>query len=262
VTRIISGLVLIAVVIGVVGALPSWGTLVLGLLALGVAVHEYFPLVERGAALPRALVLVATAVVALAVGFWPGAPLEAALLAAMLVVGAQAVGSLEPGEDVARRVAVTLFPLLYLGVPVGAMLAVRHRWGAGALFALLFTIMASDTAQYYGGRLMGRRLLAPVISPKKTVEGALSGFLAGALVLPLLGRWWLPSLPAWSLAIVGLTLATAGIVGDLFESLLKRSAGVKDASALIPGHGGVLDRLDSLLFAGPVFYVFLSYATQ
>jgi phosphatidate cytidylyltransferase len=130
------------------------------------------------------------------------------------------------------------------------------------MFALLFTIIASDTAQYYGGRLMGRRLLAPVISPKKTVEGALSGFVAGAVALPVLGQWWLPSLPAPALALVGVTLVAAGIVGDLFESLLKRSAGVKDASALIPGHGGVLDRLDSLLFAGPVFYVFLRYAVQ
>jgi phosphatidate cytidylyltransferase len=262
VTRILSGLALIALVIGVVGFLPSWGTLALGGLLLGAAVHEYFPLVERDGALPRVLVLVATAAVALAVGFWPGAPIEATLLAAMIVVGAHAVGSLQPGEDVARRVAVTLLPVLYLGVPVGAMLAVRHRWGAGALFALLFTIVASDTAQYYGGRLTGRRLLAPVISPKKTVEGALSGVVAGAVALPVLGLWWLPWLPVWALAIVGLTLATAGIVGDLFESLLKRSAGVKDASALIPGHGGVLDRMDSLLFAGPVFYVFLRYASQ
>jgi len=101
-----------------------------------------------------------------------------------------------------------------------------------------------------------------VISPKKTIEGALTGFAAGAIALPALGHWWLPWLPPWALAMVGVTLVAAGIVGDLFESLLKRSAGVKDASALIPGHGGVLDRLDSLLFAGPVFYMFLRFAAQ
>jgi phosphatidate cytidylyltransferase len=262
VTRIISGLVLIAIVIGVVGFLPSWGTVALATVLLAAAVLEYFPLVERGTPLPRAVVLVATAVVALVIAYWPAAPVEVALVAAMLVVGATAVGSLHPGEDVARRVAVALLPVLYLGVPVGVTVAVRDRWGAGAMFALLFTIIASDTAQYYGGRLMGRRLLAPVISPKKTVEGALSGFVAGAIALPAFGHWWLPSLPPWALATVGLTLVAAGIVGDLFESLLKRSAGVKDASALIPGHGGVLDRLDSLLFAGPVFYVFLRFAAQ
>jgi phosphatidate cytidylyltransferase len=192
----------------------------------------------------------------------PAAPLEVALAAAMLVVGALAVGSLTPSEDVARRVAVALFPVLYLGVPFGAVVAVRDRWGAGAMFALLFTIIASDTAQYYGGRFMGRRLLAPVISPKKTIEGALSGFVAGAVVLPAFGRLWLPVLPPWALAVVGITLVAAGIVGDLFESLLKRSAGVKDASSIIPGHGGVLDRIDSLLFAGPVYYVFLRYAEE
>ena len=261
-TRILSGVVLIAIVIGVVGFLPSWGTLALATLLLAAAVREYFPLVERGTPLPRAVVLVATAVVALVIGYWPAAPVEVALAAAMLVVGALAVGSLHPGEDVARRVGVALFPVLYLGVPVGVTVAVRDRWGASAMFALLFTIIVSDTAQYYGGRLMGRRLLAPVISPKKTIEGALTGFAAGAIALPALGHWWLPWLPPWALAMVGVTLVAAGIVGDLFESLLKRSAGVKDASALIPGHGGVLDRLDSLLFAGPVFYMFLRFAAQ
>jgi phosphatidate cytidylyltransferase len=261
VTRIASGLVLLAAVIGVVGFLPSWATLVLAGALLVIAVYEYFPLVERGTPLPRVVVVAATVFVALTIGYSPGAHVEVALAAAMLVVGALAVGSLQPADDVARRVAVALLPLLYLGVPVGAIVAVRDRWGAGALFALFFTTVASDTAQYYGGRLMGRRLLAPVISPKKTIEGALSGFAAGAMVLPAFGHWWLPGLPPWSLALVGVTLVAAGIVGDLFESLLKRSAGVKDASALIPGHGGVLDRVDSLLFAGPVYYVFLRFAT-
>ena len=260
-TRIASGLVLLVVVIGVVGYLPSWATLALAGAVLVIAVYEYFTLVEReGEPLPRAVVLVATAVVAVSIGYWPNGPIDVALAAAMLVVGALAVGSLHPGEDVARHVAVALLPVLYLGVPVGAVVAVRDRWGAGALFALLFTIIASDTAQYYGGRLMGRRLLAPVISPKKTVEGALTGFAAGAIALPAFGHLWLPWLPVWTLAVVGLTLVAAGIVGDLFESLLKRSAGVKDTSALIPGHGGALDRVDSLLFAGPVYYVFLRYA--
>src|SRR5262249_14203202 len=114
-----------------------------------------------------------------------------------------------------------------------------------------------DTAQYYTGRRFGRRLLAPAISPKKTMEGALGGFLAGAAVLLIVGRWWLPS-PPWALrALLGMTLVGLGIAGDLFESMLKRSAGVKDSSSLIPGHGGVLDRIDALLFAAPIYYVVL-----
>ena len=84
--------------------------------------------------------------------------------------------------------------------------------------------------------------------------------MAGTLVLVAAGRVWLPGLDAWLLALVGATLAALGIVGDLFESLLKRSAGLKDSSGLIPGHGGLLDRIDSWLFAAPAFYLFLRYA--
>ena len=128
-----------------------------------------------------------------------------------------------------------------------------------ALLALVLTIMVSDSAQYYVGRLVGRRPLAPAISPKKTVEGAVGGFVAGALCLMIVGRFWLPTLDAWIVALVGATIALLGMAGDLFESLLKRSAAVKDSSGLIPGHGGMLDRLDSWLFAAPAYFVFLRH---
>ena len=119
--------------------------------------------------------------------------------------------------------------------------------------------MVSDIAQYYTGRLAGRRPLAPTISPRKTVEGALGGLVFGALVLAIVGAWWLPRVPIALRALVGVTIVALGITGDLFESMLKRSAGVKDSSALIPGHGGVLDRIDALLFAAPVYYIVLQY---
>ena len=133
--------------------------------------------------------------------------------------------------------------------------------GAGreALFLLMLTVIVSDTAQYYSGRAFGRRLLAPQISPNKTIEGAIGGFVFGAIAMVSAGAWWLPSMPVVLRALVGVTVVTLGIVGDLFESMLKRSAGVKDSSALIPGHGGVLDRIDALLFAAPIYYVVLKY---
>ena len=140
------------------------------------------------------------------------------------------------------------------------MLAVRAEPGREALFLLMLTVMVSDTAQYYTGRGLGRRLLAPAISPKKTVEGAVGGFVFGALLLAAAGQWWLPRFPMAFRAMLGLVVVALGIAGDLFESMLKRSAGVKDSSALIPGHGGVLDRIDALLFAAPVYYVVLKYA--
>lgn len=126
------------------------------------------------------------------------------------------------------------------------------RW---ALFALIL-VWATDSGAYFVGSKFGRRKLAPGISPGKTWEGVFGGLASSALLsaaaLPLLGLSW-SSLPA----LVLLTLATAGIsvVGDLFESLMKRHSGVKDSGALFPGHGGLMDRLDSLLAALPVFVV-------
>ena len=92
--------------------------------------------------------------------------------------------------------AAAIFPAIYLGLPIGAMVAVRETAGREALFLMMLTIVVSDTAQYYSGRAFGRRLLAPAISPKKTIEGALGGFLCGGVFLALVGGWWLPSVPA------------------------------------------------------------------
>jgi len=117
----------------------------------------------------------------------------------------------------------------------------------------------SDSAQFYAGRLFGRRKLAPAISPAKTIEGAVGGLVAAAIGGFVVGPWCLPGLSAVGGLTAGVVLAVFGMAGDLFESLLKRSAGVKDSSNLIPGHGGVLDRIDSYLFAAPVFYLFLRY---
>ena len=131
--------------------------------------------------------------------------------------------------------------------------------GPQGVFLLMLTVMVSDTAQYYTGRAFGRRLLAPTISPKKTIEGALGGFVFGTLLLAVAGQWWLPTVPVPLRALLGALVVALGIAGDLFESMLKRSAGVKDSSTLIPGHGGVLDRIDALLFAAPIYYVVLKY---
>ena len=132
--------------------------------------------------------------------------------------------------------------------------------GREAALLLILTVAVSDTFQYYSGRMFGRNLLAPVVSPKKTVEGAMGGFVGAALSLAVVGHWWLPQMSLPARIVLGLAVAAVGIVGDLFESMLKRSVGMKDASAVIPGHGGVLDRIDALIFAAPVFYVFVRYS--
>jgi phosphatidate cytidylyltransferase len=129
--------------------------------------------------------------------------------------------------------------------------------GREGVLLLIATVAVSDTAQYYTGRTLGRTPLAPLRSPKKTREGALGGFVIAPLFLAFAGSYWLPDFPWYWHASLGLGIVVAGIIGDLFESMLKRAADMKDSGTLIPGHGGVLDRIDALLFAAPVFYFFL-----
>jgi phosphatidate cytidylyltransferase len=260
VTRILSALVLIPSVVGIIWLAPAWATLVLALVVAALAFHELSRVAAAGAgSSATTLSAVATLAACAAIGR-PGGAVDAPLLAAVVAVGAAAVARGRPDEDVVRRTAVAFFPVLYVGLPLGAAVRLRYEWGAAAVLALLATTVVSDTAQYYGGRLFGRRALAPSISPKKTIEGAISGLLVGGAVLPLLGPWALPDVDVRLLALAGPALVGFGILGDLFESLIKRSAGVKDSSALIPGHGGVLDRIDSVLFAAPFYYLFLRAA--
>jgi phosphatidate cytidylyltransferase len=258
-TRLLSALVLLPIVLGVIWFTPPIGTWVLGGVVLALAFIEYAGLAVRlSPDMPRAVSGAATLSVYAAVAI--GVPLEPVLVTATLALGMLAVGRGRPEEDVLRSVTVSAFPTLYLGLTLGLALSVRALWGAGALLLPFLTIVISDSAQYYGGRLTGRRPLSPTISPKKTVEGAIAGVMAAMIATPVLAAWIFPGRPIWAGALLGLLLALTGIAGDLFESLLKRSAGVKDSSGLIPGHGGMLDRIDSLLFAGPVYYLFLRYA--
>ena len=253
--RIVSGLLLVALVLAVLFVLPPWGTLALALVALVLGTLELAELAEHGhSRLPRVLMTVAAGATLVALARLPPLPAELPILAALIATGAALVGEGRTDVDVMRRVGVMLLPIVYLALPIAAMVAIRRDHGALVLLALIATTVVSDTAQYFGGRAMGRRRLAPRISPKKTLEGAISGVVAGSVVVPVAGAFLWPGIPFWALWPIGMALVGLGIVGDLFESLLKRSVGMKDSSQLIPGHGGVLDRIDSLLFAAPFYY--------
>src|SRR5207253_10803908 len=104
-----------------------------------------------------------------------------------------------------------IFPSLYLGFPIGAMIAIRETRGREALFLLMLTVFVSDTAQYYSCRAFGRRPLAPAISPKKTVEGAVGGFFFGGLIFAIVGVWWLPVVPVLLRSFLGVTIVALGI---------------------------------------------------
>jgi phosphatidate cytidylyltransferase len=175
------------------------------------------------------------------------------------------IALLARARDFSRDVpaaALTLLGALYLGGFGGTIAALRimppDSDGPWRILLLLAAVMAGDTAAYFAGRALGRHKLAPAISPGKTVEGAVAGVLGSALAT--LGVVSAANLAMpWTHALtVGTLVGIAAIAGDLFESLLKRWAGVKDSGRLFPGHGGMLDRLDSLLFGAAVLYYYFS----
>jgi phosphatidate cytidylyltransferase len=258
-TRILSAVVLLAVLIATVWLLPPVWTLVVAEVAALGAFLEYATLASAlGSPVPRVVVGAAVAAACAGVGI-QGVSVDIVLMTAVIVVGALVVGAGRPGPGVLRDAAVAIFPILYIGLPLGALAAVRAIGGRAAILVLFVVIVVSDSAQYYTGRALGRRPLAPAISPKKTIEGAVGGLIFGTAAMIVAGHLAFAEPRPLLLAILGAAVVALGIVGDLFESLLKRSAGVKDSSALIPGHGGVLDRIDSWLFAAPAYYVFVRY---
>ena len=183
----------------------------------------------------------------------------------------------EPEEDASegwggRPWLAFLFLLLapvYVGFFLGHGLAIRDLPGgdgdlgrAWLLFALL-TVFACDTGAFAVGRLAGRRRMAPRISPNKTWEGAAGGFAASVGAALLVGLGFDLAVPLWQQALIGAAASVAAQAGDLFESALKRAANVKDSGSIMPGHGGILDRMDSVLFALPaVFYMLLAVGVR
>lgn len=252
---------LLPVLVGTVRFLPPTATAVLAAAAALLAFREYAALAAgSGARVFRGVAAAGVAAVVVAGARGATVPV---LLAALLALGAAGVraGLRGAAGRTLVDVAASAFPLFYLGLPLGVVAALRTAAGAEAVLLLLGLVAASDVAQYYGGRGLGRTPLASAVSPGKTVEGALFGVAAGGLVLAAAGPAGVGALADVPVAVrvaLGAGLAVLGMAGDLFESLLKRGAGVKDASSLIPGHGGVLDRIDALLFVGPGFHLMLS----
>jgi phosphatidate cytidylyltransferase len=239
---------------------PPVFLILLGVILVGACI-ELTGLMSRAGVRMSPYAAVAGALAAGAAVAGPGAQSGFLLVGTVLVLFIVVLATRQPAPDVPASAAAAAFPVIYLAVPLALTAVIRDGWGREALLLGLLVVWISDTAQFYVGSTLGRRRLAPLISPKKSVEGAVGGFVAGIAAMALIGRYWLPLVSAPVLAAAGAALVALGIAGDLFESLLKRSAGVKDSSALIPGHGGVLDRIDALLFVIPGYYLILALLT-
>ncbi len=186
---------------------------------------------------------------------WP----LAIAFAVMLIFLAQMIkGRL---EDALRRVACTTMGVMYLGLFGGILLLFRIRYGMEFLLMFIAAVKCTDIGAYFTGSFIGKHKMIPWLSPGKTWEGLAGGLITGALVAVLIWRIFGSNLQVnpfdnmIEVAIFGIIVGAAGQFGDLCESLMKRSAGVKDSGALVPEFGGVLDILDSPLLAGPIAYV-------
>jgi len=257
VIRLASGLALAAGAVALVWYLDSPLLLAVALGVAALAFAEYARIVGAiGATIPwwtsGAATLLACAMVP-----YPWVSAEGVLAGALVLIAVNVLLSDRTGPPTLGDTAAGVMAPVYLGVPLGSLVGAHAIAGRQAVLLLMATVVVSDTAQYDAGRAFGRTPLAPRHSPKKTREGALGGLVAAPAFLAVAGSWWMPGVHAAWLVVLGIALVFAGIAGDLFESMLKRAAGMKDSGDLIPGHGGVLDRIDALLFAAPVFYFFL-----
>lgn len=249
-TRLLSGVLLAAAALAAVLFLPLIGLRVLVAAVAAIAADEYLSITGTRSPATRIALIGATA----AAAWWASVPAALSPVILVLVgVGWLAVQVMRQARTI-QDAAVDLTAPLYIGLPLGMLVAVHALASWRATLLLIGTIVVSDSGQFYTGRAFGRRALAPAISPKKTVEGAVGGVILGTLFMVVAGAYAFPSTTWPQRAMIGIVVVSLGILGDLFESRLKRVAGVKDSSSLIPGHGGVLDRIDALLFAVPAFY--------
>lgn len=199
---------------------------------------------------------------------WPALAVAAALIA---VLCDEVLRYREPARQT-ERLAASALTLLYVGLLLSFAVQMRFAgtggdWGLAAIASLIIVVKLCDIGAYTVGRLIGRHKLAPRLSPGKTIEGGVGGLLFAvfgawlslAVLWPAMSRVTPPTVLVWQWLGFGLTVGVAGMLGDLAESLLKRDLGRKDSSDWMPGFGGVLDLLDSILVAAPIAYVWWQY---
>jgi phosphatidate cytidylyltransferase len=234
--------------------LGGWWLWALALVGALVALHEYYSIVRslRPLVLGGYVALVLALLGAQLGGVsWLVAGVVAAFPLTLLLFG---VSDARPSFNAAA--GATLLPVAWLGFGLGLLLLVRDipEHGRLAIFTVLLAVFADDTFAYAVGRLVGRHKMSPSISPGKSWEGFVAGTVA-AIAVAFFALYEQGFLSSWQAVVLGAAISLAAVLGDLFESAVKRDMGVKDSGSLLAGHGGMLDRVDSILFAGPASYV-------
>lgn len=265
--RLLTALVCIPILVGAIWVGLPWLTILVGAAAL-LGLWEYYRMTSPTPSLvPYALAAawgLGIVVSAQLTDLWTGYLPHAVLGAGVLLSAPWLLGNLRREGSLVQR-AVWVFGPFYVAFLLAHALLLRELDGGSdlgqdwLLFAII-VVFATDTGAFFTGRLIGRHKMAPSISPGKTWEGAVGGMAWAVGIALLLGAFLELRVPAWQAVLVGVAAGVAAQLGDLLESRLKRASGVKDAGRLLPGHGGILDRADSIVLAIPAVYYLVKFA--
>jgi phosphatidate cytidylyltransferase len=264
-SRILTALVLLPPAIYLIGWAPEWLFLLAVLATVERGLYEYFHLSRQtGFRSFPAVGYVAGAAICLVQTTAVRRTGELSLIVLVLIILLTTAFALRWTSDLKQylgAVATTIFGVLYVAFTLSWLLPLRFAepaTGQKWILLLFLVIWAGDICAFFIGRSLGRHLLFPRVSPKKTVEGGVAGLAGSVLIAWAFAHWFWPAADLKTVLPLAALIAVTGQVGDLVESALKRGANLKDSAALLPGHGGMLDRIDSLLFGVPVLWVTLA----
>jgi phosphatidate cytidylyltransferase len=227
--------------------------------AVGIlAMMEFINLGKaKGYSIPTVLCIVVMLII-MAAFVMKDLSVELGMFAALLFIPASYVFGKKPIEESLPASAVAVLATTYVGLLGGSLIRLRNDFPDGwkLVFFLLLVVWLGDSGAYYVGKKFGKHKLSPRISPKKTIEGLAGGIAVSIIAAIVIHLTFFRNFPLHHAIIAGVLLSVAGVVGDLAESMWKRSAAVKDSGTLLPGHGGFLDRFDSILFTAPILYCY------
>lgn len=261
-TRTLTAVVLLGSLFVLIQYAPAWAFFLVGLAFVVAALLEFYALTGKHGLRPEKALGAILAVLVLLTFYFRVVPIEAALFAAILISSVYYVAAVNSAEKLASfpaSFATTLIGVLYIAFPLGFVFLIRRDLGPFFLYFLSAVVFLGDSGAFFVGKPFGRHKMTPIASPNKSWEGSAGGFLF-AVAGAILARFILmPALPLLTAVWTALVVHAAAQVSDPFESLFKRAVGVKDSSNRLPGHGGFLDRIDSLILAAPLFYFIVKF---
>lgn len=266
--RAIAAFVALLVVLPTLFYGGEWGVFALAGIACLIGTSEFWNMISNQRNLPRSVSAVLYVVyvsvflaLALAVTLKFSLSLMFILVPALFVLWLSALFLIPDNEEGMLFASNSTFGLMYLPLLLSTFVELRAFNEDGLLWVVLAMVLtwSADTGAYFAGRFLGKRKLFPRVSPKKTIEGVYGGVFLTVLVAIGYTQTWLPEVSMLSAGIMGAVLAVLSVVGDLVESMMKRAYGVKDSGKFMPGHGGIIDRLDSLLFTFPAMLAYVIY---